>query len=148
MLEKFSLKVLTFNIKVLNILLTYKKLIIRAILIISWVILYNNHMLTLDRIKIFIFLIFIILIYKIIYNYFENIYQELRDEGTFYLTSLKYDPYNAWLNKIIYILLFIQKWRNPFLVFLAYTDIKIFYVMRYIYEFLRSYGMKQEKREI
>ena len=148
MLEKISLKVLTFNIKVLNILLTYKKLIIRAILIISWVILYNNHMLTLDRIKIFIFLIFIILIYKIIYNYFENIYQELRDEGTFYLTRLKYDPYNAWLNKIIYILLFIQKWRNPFLVFLAYTDKKIFYVMRYIYEFLRSYGMKQEKREI
>lgn len=78
-----SLKVLTLNLKVLNILLNYKKYIIRTFLIICWVILYNNNMLTLDRIKIFVFLIFLILIYKIIYNYLENIYQELRDESKF-----------------------------------------------------------------
>jgi len=66
-------------------------------------------MLTLERIKIFVFLILIILIYKIIYNYFEILYQELRDESMFYLTRLKYDSYKLLLNKLIYILLFIQK---------------------------------------
>jgi len=147
-IEQFSVKVLTFNIKVLNILLNYKKYIIRGFLIISWVILYNNNMVTLDRIKIFVFLIFIILIYKIIYNYLEDIYKELRDESKFYLTRVKYTPYKLFFNRIIYILLFIQKWRNPFLVFLLYTDKKIFNVMRYIYEILRNYGVKQENREI
>jgi hypothetical protein len=66
-------------------------------------------MLTLDRIKIFIVLIAIILIYKIIYNYFEKMYKELRDEAKYYLVRIKYDKYLSYLNKIIYILLFIQK---------------------------------------
>ena len=148
MFGKIAFKVLIFNIKVLRLLLNYNKVLIRVFLIICWFYLYNNNMLTFDRIKIFVFIISIIVIYKIIYNFIEKIYQGLRDEAIFFLVRSKYKPYIHYLNKIIYILLFIQKWRNPVLVFLLYTDKKMYNVMRLIYEFLRSYGLKQETREI
>lgn len=126
----------------------YKKLIIRLILILCWFYIYNNDMLTFDRIIIFIFIIILILIYKVLYNYLEDIYKNLREEATYYLVRAKYEPYIYHLNKVIYILLFIQKWRNPALVFLLYTDKKIYKVMRFFYEFLIKYGLKQEIREI
>ena len=105
-------------------------------------------MLTLDRIKTFICLILVILIYKSIYNYFEKKYQELMDEPQFYLVRSKYESYILLFSKIIPVLLYIQKWRNPFLVFLLYTDKKLFNIMRFIYEILRRNGYKQEQREI
>ena len=66
-------------------------------------------MLTFDRIIIFIFLIIIILVYKIIYNYLEGIYQGLRDEASYYVVRRQYEPYIHYLHKIIYILFFLQK---------------------------------------
>ena len=148
MFEQIASKVLIFNIKVLKLLLIYKKAVIRFFLIICWIFIYNNSMLTFDRIIIFIFLIIIILVYKIIYNYLEGIYQGLRDEASYYVVRRQYEPYIHYLHKIIYILFFLQKWRNPFLVFLLYTDKKIFSVMRFVYEFCRSKGFNQEIREI
>jgi hypothetical protein len=105
-------------------------------------------MLTFDRIKIFVFIIIIILTYKIIYNYFENIYKGLRDESTYYVVRVKYEQYIYYFNRIIYILIFIQKWKNPLLVILLYTDKKLYSIMRFTYEFLRGYGLNQEIREI
>ncbi len=148
MLEQISFKVLVFNVRVLRVLLNYKKSIMRALLIICWFFIYNNNMLTFDRIKIFVFIIIIILTYKIIYNYFENIYKGLRDESTYYVVRVKYEQYIYYFNRIIYILIFIQKWKNPLLVILLYTDKKLYSIMRFTYEFLRGYGLNQEIREI
>jgi hypothetical protein len=97
-----------------------------------------------------IIFIFLIILYKKIYNYLNNIYKELnvRDSAIYDEPRKKYKSYKKLFNKIIPVLLFIQKWRNPILVFLLYTDKKLFNIMRYIYELWKRKGYKQEKREI
>ena len=106
-------------------ILNYIHYVVNFIIIIIWVYLYSIGSLTLNRIIIFIIVFLMIYVYSrgslLIYNIFLNkkVKKHVEKHKEFYL-------------KVTYILLYLYRWINPVIVFLAYTDKWLYRINRYI----------------
>ncbi len=99
--------------------------IIKISIFIIWIYLYYTESLTLNRI--FIFIVVFLLIYG--YSRFAVLinFIFLNEKVIKYINDNK-----EKIQKMLYVLLNVYKWINPFIVFLAYTDKWLYKINRYI----------------
>lgn len=99
--------------------------VIKGFIIIIWAYFIYNELLTLNRILIFIVVFFIIYGYSrfaVVINYIflnKNIIKYIKDHNAFFI-------------RMLYVLLDVHRWINPFIVFLVYTDKCLYKINRYI----------------
>lgn len=99
--------------------------IIKFLVILIWIYLYNIGSLTLNRILVFI------LVFCLIYGY--NRFLAVINSIFLNKKVIKYIIDNkVYFNKILNILLKIFKWINPFIIFLIYTDKWLYKLNRYM----------------
>jgi hypothetical protein len=95
--------------------------VFKGLIILLWIYLYNTESITINRIIIFIIVFGLVAVYSRFIYYIDYIFKKnyiKNNEKRFY--------------KILDILLIWQKWHNPLIPFLTYTDKCLFYLNRYI----------------
>jgi len=103
----------------------YINYIIKILILLIWIYLFYIGSLTLNRIIIFIIVFLLIYTYSRFSLFINHIF--LNEKLTKYVEDNK-----KIFFKILYVLLEIHRWINPFIVFLVYTDKWLYRINRYV----------------